>query len=151
VNEQRIAPIVYIKASLEQVWDALTNPEVTQKYWGNTRIESGWEPGSKIFYRRNGEVVDEHTILEIDRPFKLVHTFQPLFGEFADEKPSRVSIDLQAGGQVVRMALVHEGFQANSKVYSACSEAWPMILSGLKTLLETGLPLPEFTSGVGGR
>jgi uncharacterized protein YndB with AHSA1/START domain len=151
LNEQRITPIVYIKASLEQVWDALTNPEVTQKYWGNTRIESGWQRGSKIFYRRNGEVVDEHTIIEIDRPFRLVHTFQPLFGEFADEHASRVSIELQAGGPVVRVALMHEGFQANSKVYSACSEGWPMILSGLKTLLETGLPLPEFTPDVSGR
>jgi uncharacterized protein YndB with AHSA1/START domain len=122
MSEQRITQAVYIKASLERVWDALSNPDVTEKYWGKTRIESDWQAGSKVFYVRDGQVMDEHTIVEIERPLKLVHTFHPLFGEFKDEPPSKVSIHLQAGGDVVRPALVHDGFPANSKVYLACIE-----------------------------
>lgn len=144
MGEQRIHQIVYIKTSLERVWDALTNPDVTQKYWGNTRIQSDWQVGSKILYLRNSEATDEQTILEIEKPSKLVHTFHPLFGEFKDEPPSKVSIELKAGGEVVRLDVIHDGFPPNSKVYAACSEGWPMILSGLKTLLETGSPLPPF-------
>jgi uncharacterized protein YndB with AHSA1/START domain len=144
MNGQRIAQTIYIQAPIEQVWDALTNPDVTEKYWGSTRIESDWRTGSLIRYMRDGEVMDEHTIIAVERPVRLVHTFQPLFGEFKDEPPSRVSIGLQAGGAVTRLALVHDGFPPDSKVFKACSEGWPMILSGLKTLLETGAALAPF-------
>ncbi len=58
--------------------------------------------------------------------------------------PSQVCIRLVAAGEVVRLTLEHDGFPPNSKVYLACGEGWPIILSGLKTLLETGAPLPDF-------
>lgn len=144
MSEQRIVYVTYLKASLKQVWDALTNPEITQKYWGNTRIESDWQVGSKIRYIRDGEITDQHTIFEVDKPYKLIHSFKPLFGEFKNEAPSQVCIRLVAGGEVVRLTLEHDGFPPNSKVYLACREGWPIILSGLKTLLETGAPLPDF-------
>lgn len=146
MNQQQIVQVAYIKAPIEQVWEALTNPDITQRYWGNTRIQSDWQTGSKIQYMRGGEITDEHIILEIDKPRKLVHTFQPLFDEFKNESPSRVSISLIQGGEVVRLTLEHDNFPPNSKVYLACREGWPMLLSGLKTLLETGKPLPEFTA-----
>lgn len=145
MSEHRISQVIYIKTSIERVWDALTNPDITQRYWGNTRIESDWKVGSKIFYVRSGEVVDEHTVVEVQKPSKLVHTFQPMFGEFKNEPPSSVSLLLQSGGEVVRLTLVHDGFPPNSKVYAACSVGWPLILSGLKTLLETGTPMPDFS------
>jgi uncharacterized protein YndB with AHSA1/START domain len=145
MTEQRISQVIYIKASIDRVWDALTNPEITQKYWGNTRIESDWQVGSKIRYVRDGQVVDEHTVVEVQKPVKLIHTFQPLFGEFKNEPPSRVSLLLHFGSGVVRLTLVHDDFPPNSKVYAACSVGWPMILSALKTLLETGSPLPDFS------
>lgn len=144
MSQQRIVHVVYIKASIEQVWNALTDPEITQQYWGNTRISSDWKVGSKISYLRDGEITDEHTVVEVDKPHRLIHTFQPLFGEFKNEAPSRVSISLAQGGAVVRCTLQHDGFPPSSKVYAACSEGWPMILSGLKTLLETGRPMPDF-------
>ncbi|WP_167759763.1 SRPBCC family protein [Massilia horti] len=146
MGEQRIEQTIYIKAPIEQVWDALTNPDVTEQYWGKTRIESDWKPHSTIRYVRDGQTMDEHVILEIQAPAKLVHTFQPLFGDFQHEAPSKVSITLQSGGEVVRLALLHDHFAPESKVYAACREGWPMILSALKTLLETGGPLPEFQS-----
>jgi uncharacterized protein YndB with AHSA1/START domain len=144
MSEQRIEQVMYIKAPIERVWEALTNADITEKYWGQTRIESDWQPRSTIRYVRDGQTMDEHVILQVQAPTKLVHTFQPLFGDFKNEPASQVSMTLQAGGEVVRLSLQHDHFPPNSKVYAACREGWPMILSALKTLLETGGPLPAF-------
>jgi uncharacterized protein YndB with AHSA1/START domain len=140
--DQRIFEVIHIKASLDAVWDALTNPEVTQRYWYDTRIESSWKVGEKIRYVRNGTVTDEHTMLSVEKPYKLSHTFHPVFGEFEAEPPSRVTFLLEADGGVVRLTVIHEAFPPESKVFRACSDGWPAILSNLKTLLETGVPLP---------
>lgn len=144
MDDQVIALTLYIRADPAALWQALTDPDVTQRYWGHTRIESDWKPGSKIVYRREGTVTDEHTLLEVVPQRRLVHTFRPTFGEYAEEPPSRVQMELQPGGEVTRLTLVHDGFAPDSKVFPACSVGWPMILSSLKTLLETGEPLPEF-------
>jgi len=144
MSSQEIRIVIYIKSTAKDIWNALTNPEKTEKYWGGgTRIESDWQCGSKIKYHRDGEVTDEHTVIESESPFHLSHTFEPKFGDFQNEKPSRVSFELRDIGNLVRLTIVHDDFQENSKVYLQCRNAWPMILSSLKTLLETGEPLPE--------
>ena len=76
---------------------------------------------------------------------RLSHTFQPLFAEFKAEPPSRVTFSMGENGGVVRLTVIHESFPEGSKVLRACSDGWPMILSSLKTLLETGASLPTFT------
>lgn len=144
MSELRIVLIIYIHAPVDQVWDALTNPEITVRYWGDTRIESDWRVGSPIIYRRLGEITDEHTVLEYDKLKRLRHTFHPVFEEFKDEAPSEVTMQLEALGPVTRLEILHDHFPPGSKVHAACSEGWPMIISSLKTLLETGDPLPEF-------
>jgi uncharacterized protein YndB with AHSA1/START domain len=141
--EERVDQTVYIRASLDSVWDALTDPEVTQLYWGGTRVESDWQPGSEIRYLLRGELTDRHTVLEVERPRKLVHTFQPLAGVFANEGPSRVAFAMEQSGEVTRLTLAHDDFPPGSRAYLSCSQAWPRILSSLKTLLETGTALPE--------
>jgi uncharacterized protein YndB with AHSA1/START domain len=66
METQVIDQQIFIEASVSTVWDALTNLDVTEKYWGGgTRIESDWNKGSLIFYRLDGKVVDEHTLREI--------------------------------------------------------------------------------------
>ena len=145
MSEQRIFELIYIKTSLAAVWNALTNPEMTQQYWGGTRIESDWKVGSKVLYVHNGEVTDEHTVLMVDKHKRLSHTFRPLFAEFKAEPPSRVTLLLRESGEVVRLTVIHEDFPPDSKVFRACSEGWPAILSGLKTLLDTGAALPPFS------
>lgn len=144
MNTQRIVHISYIKTSRPALWQALTDPDLTERYWGRTRLESDWKVGAKLFYRRAGEVTDEHVILAIEPPRLLTHSFHPVFGEFKDEPPSRVTFLLDQSGEVVRLTVVHDEFPPHSKVYPACREGWPMILSSLKTLLETGVPLPAF-------
>jgi uncharacterized protein YndB with AHSA1/START domain len=145
MNEQRIFEVIFIRSSLAAVWDALTNPEVTQRYWFGTRIESDWRVGSKVLWLRNGEVTDEQVVLAVDPQRSLSHTFHPMFGELKAEPPSGVTFSLEENGGVVRLTVIHDSFPPESKVFRACSDGWPMILSNLKTLLETGTPLPAFT------
>jgi uncharacterized protein YndB with AHSA1/START domain len=128
---------VCISAPVHIVWDALTNPDITEKYWGGMRIESEWNKGSVIYYRRDGEIMDEHELLEI-MPHRLIeHTFKPMFGEFKQESPSLVSIILKADGPVTGITVLHRNFPPSSKVYAACSRGWPAILKSLKALLES--------------
>jgi uncharacterized protein YndB with AHSA1/START domain len=129
MKEQKIFEVVYIRTSASAVWDALTNPDVTQRYWFDTRIVSDWKVGSKVQYLRNGELTDEHVVLEVEKPHTLSHTFRPLFGEFQSESPSRVSFTMEESNGVVRLTVRHEGFPPESKVFRACSDGWPMILS----------------------
>lgn len=145
MKEQRILEVIYIRASARTVWKALTNPDITQRYWGDTRIVSDWKVGSKVQYLRNGELTDEHVVLEAEPPHRLSHTFQPLFGEFKSEPASRITMAIEESNGVVRLTVRHDGFPPESSVLLACREGWPMILCGLKTLLETGAPLPEFS------
>ena len=145
MSEQRIVEVVYIKSSLTEVWDALTNPDLTERYWFGTRIDSQWTVGSKVLYIRNGDITDEHVVLAVDEPHGFSHTFKPVFGEFQSEAPSRVTVALDENSGVVRLTVVHDDFARESKVFPACRQGWPMILSNLKTLLETGTPLPPFT------
>ncbi|WKJ89288.1 SRPBCC family protein [Methylomonas montana] len=145
MNQQRIFEVIYIRTSITALWDALTNPDVTQRYWFDTRIESDWKFGSKVQYLRNGELTDEHVILSIKKHHTLSHTFKPLFGEFKSESPSRVTLTMEESGEVVRLTIIHDNFPPESKVFRACSDGWPMILCNLKTLLETGMTLPAYT------
>ena len=144
MHQQRIFEVSYVRTTIATLWDALTNPDVTQRYWFDTRIESDWKVGSRILYLRNGEVTDEHVVLAVDKHRLLSHTFKPIFGEFKAEAQSRVTFLLAESGAVVRLTVIHESFPPQSKVFRACSDGWPMILSNLKSLLETGAPLPVF-------
>jgi uncharacterized protein YndB with AHSA1/START domain len=136
MTNQVIDEEILISATKNSVWDALTNPEITEKYWGGTRIESDWKKGSTIYYRRNGEIMDEHTLLEIVEQRFIEHTFKPMFGEFKEEPPSLVSIILTEQGTATRVAVLHRNFPPSSKVFKACSAGWPEILKSLKNLLE---------------
>lgn len=145
MSKPSILVTTYISSTPDKVWNALTDPNVTQRYWGGgTRIESDWKVGSKVIYSREGQVVDEHVLLTCEPQRRFSHTFHPTFGEFRNEPPSKVAFEIVPDGEVVRLIMVHDEFEENSAVYRACREAWPMILCSLKTLLETGSPLPEF-------
>jgi uncharacterized protein YndB with AHSA1/START domain len=137
MTNQVIDEEICISASLNTVWDALTNPDVTEKYWAGMRIESEWTKGAAIYYRLNGEVMDQHELREIIPQRLIEHTFKPMFGEFKHEPASLVSILLKAEGHATRITVLHRNFAPESKVYQACSKGWPEILKSLKTLLES--------------
>jgi uncharacterized protein YndB with AHSA1/START domain len=136
VSTQVIDEQVFVQSPAATVWRALTDPDITEKYWGGTRIESDWEKGSLILYRRDGAVADEHILREIVPNRLIEHSFRPVFGEFKNEAPSLLTILLSQEGQGTRVSVLHRDFPPSSKVYAACRLGWPEILKSLKALLE---------------
>ena len=134
---------VFIRATAEEIWEAITKPEFTLKYFYGTRVESDLAVGSPFLYRAgdSDELLVEGEVLESDPPKRLSVTWRFLYDpELAAEEPSRVTweIEPQEGGYCKFTAL-HEGL--GEKSAEQVSGGWPYIVSGLKTLLETGKPL----------
>jgi uncharacterized protein YndB with AHSA1/START domain len=134
---------VFIRATPEQVWDAITKPEFTTKYFHGTKIESTFEPGAPYLSVAGDETVVDGEIIESDPPRMLQHTWRALWSpETADEPHSRVTweIESQEGG-VTKLTVTHDQLEASPKTAVSVSGGWSYVLSGLKTVLETGEPL----------
>lgn len=136
---------LYIKASQEAVWDAITNPAMVAKFFHGAQVESTYEVGAKLrsLSPDGSDVWGDNTILECDPPRRLVHTWRSLYDpELAAEPESRVTweIEPQAGG-FSRLTLIHDRLD-NSPKTGASVKGWSYILSNLKTVLETGESLP---------
>jgi uncharacterized protein YndB with AHSA1/START domain len=133
---------VFIKATPEAIWDAITKPEFTARYFYGARIENTAERHRALSL--DGDVWGDSPTFEYDPPHRLVHEWQSLYDpELAAEEPSRVSweIEPQDGGYC-KLTVVHDRLEAAPKTAESVSGAgWMMVLSGLKTLLETGQPL----------
>jgi uncharacterized protein YndB with AHSA1/START domain/DNA-binding transcriptional ArsR family regulator len=136
--------VVYIQTTPEKLWDAITKPELSRQYFHGTDVRSDFRPGSTIEYlfpEENGErkqaIVGE--IVEVEPMRRLVHTFS--FPSNADPH-TRVTWELEPMGEIVKVTLVHDDFTAETETYNGVKEGWLPIISGLKTLLETGKPMP---------
>lgn len=137
---------VYIRASAEAVWEAITDPDFTQQFFYGTRVESEFRPGSSIIYRYKDDpdrTAITGEVLEVDRPNRLVHSF-----DFGNGDPaSRVIYELRELGGVCKLTLTHDGFDSATKTFEGVGTGWNPILSGMKTLLETGealeIPMPS--------
>lgn len=134
----------YLRATPERVWQALTDPEVTQQYYYYTRAESDWNLGSKVSYRNHEGGVDlEGKILEVAAPQRLVTTFEPTWAPQEDgSTPSTVAYDIQSFGDITKLTLTHAGIDSNDPGSAGVHEGWVQIVSSLKSLLETGEPIP---------
>ena len=137
---------VFIKATPEQIWDAITKPEFTAKYFYGGRLETTLEPGTPYNFRLGEQIGVEGEVLESDPPRKLVHTWHALYDEsLVPEEPSRVQweIEPQEGG-FSKLTVVHDQLEGAPKTAANVSGAgWMMVLSGLKTVLETGRSLQD--------
>jgi uncharacterized protein YndB with AHSA1/START domain/DNA-binding transcriptional ArsR family regulator len=138
---------VFIKATPEQVWDAITKAEYTSKYFYGSHVETTGEVGTPIRYYSpdRSELWTDETVLESDRPQRLVVSWRALYDpELAAEARSRVTweIEPQEGG-VTKLTVVHDQLEGAPKTAKAVSGGWMFILSGLKTVLETGQPLRD--------
>jgi uncharacterized protein YndB with AHSA1/START domain len=133
---------VFIQATPEQIWEAITKPEFTEKYFHGAHIET--TPQKRRMTAPDGESWGEDTVLEYDPPRRLVHTWQSKYNpELAEEEPSRVSwgIEQQEGGSSL-LTVVHDQLEGAPKTAAnVAGPGWMRVLSGLKTLLETGKPL----------
>ena len=130
---------IYIKTTPERLWEAITDPEIRAKYNFGATVDSEWKPGSKlVMAARNGAfVLGEGEVVEADPPRRLVHTMVAYFSDEARaEGTSRVAWDIAAVGDSCRLTITHDQMRegACEQIYGG----WPMILSGLKTWLETG-------------
>lgn len=134
---------VYIAAPAEEVWPWLVEPERTRRYSLCYLAETPDTVGAPIAYLSNlgGHVVVEGMIEELVPGRKLVHTYQ--FQEEYPEPPSRVSLELlRYGDAMCCLQLRHEGLVPGGSTLGSVSTSWDVILSSLKTLIETGRPLP---------
>jgi uncharacterized protein YndB with AHSA1/START domain/DNA-binding transcriptional ArsR family regulator len=130
---------IYIRTTPERLWEAITDPETRTKYNFGSRVDSDWSVGSRLemSHPKADGLLGEGEILEVDPPRRLVHTMTALWSdEVASEGASRVTWDIEAVGDSCRLLVTHDELRegANEELYGG----WPMILSGLKTWLETG-------------
>ena len=137
--------VTYIRTTPEKLWQALTEPEFTRQFYFGMTIETDWKKDSAWkTVGSDGEVKDSGRIVEIDPPRRLVLTWRNEFRlEMKEEGDSRMSYEIEAEGEMVKLTVRHEMDKPGSKLIGAVSNGWPMILSSLKSLLETGESLEE--------
>ncbi|WP_405179132.1 metalloregulator ArsR/SmtB family transcription factor [Nocardia sp. NBC_01377] len=136
--------VTYIKASAEQVWKALTDADLTARYWGHANV-SDWQPGSEWEHRRvdGSDKVDVFgTVLEAEPPTHLVVTFDDVPDAEKAREPSVVTFLVEPHRDIVRLTVTHEKFP-NADMRDGISQGWPAVLANLKSLLETGHVLPQ--------
>lgn len=135
---------LFIAAPAERIWEALTRAEFTCRYFHGTYVESDWKAGAAVVFRdADGTGAVEGKVLECEPPTRLVITWHPLYAEeLAAEPPSRVTFEIEPAGTVCRLRVTHEGFEEGSQVFEQIRQGWSAILCSLKSLLETGEPLP---------
>ena len=132
----------YIRATPDQLWAAIVDPAARARYQFGIRLSSDWTPGAPIELRApdGSAVLGTGQVVESDPPHRLVHTMIALWDDdVAAEGSSRVTWTIEPVGDSCRLDLVHDELRegANEQLYGG----WPMILSGLKTWLETGTTL----------
>jgi uncharacterized protein YndB with AHSA1/START domain len=137
---------VFISATPDQIWEAITKPEFTAKYFHGALIDSTFEPGAPYegYSPDRSQLWVDGEVLESDPPRRLQHTWRSLYDpEAAGEPHSRVTWEIAPGaGGVTKLTVVHDELAESPKTAASVSgEGWMLVLSGLKTLLETGKPL----------
>jgi uncharacterized protein YndB with AHSA1/START domain/DNA-binding transcriptional ArsR family regulator len=128
---------IYIKTTPARLWKALTDTEMRRKYTFGAVVTSDWTPASRYQGVGQGTPIFEGENLEVDPPRRLVQSFRALWGEdVKSEGTSRVTWEIEPVGDSCLLKVTHDQLRedANNQLYGG----WPMILSGLKTLLETG-------------
>jgi uncharacterized protein YndB with AHSA1/START domain/DNA-binding transcriptional ArsR family regulator len=148
----------YINTTPERLWQALTDPAFTQRYW-QTTFETDWKVGSTVTWHNHGVTITDpaQVVLEYEPYHRLSYTWHTFTSEWAkmagfndeqlarvaSEGRSKVTFDIEPIGPTVKLTVIHDGFDPDSAVLSSVSEGWLQLLSSLKTLLETGETLPD--------
>ena len=143
----------YIQTTPEQLWEALTSPAFTQRYW-TVSFETDWVPGSEMIWNNNGvRIVDPAQVVLESDPYRrlsftwhdftpelagAVHMSKDVFAAAAAEPRSKVTFELEPAGSAVKLTVLHDDFPPASTAAELVSNGWPQVLSKLKTLLETG-------------
>lgn len=128
----------YIRTTPQALWDALTKPELTEKYYYGGRVQADLRVGGRFDYLDpKGEINLRGEVLEIDPPKKLVTTFKATWSP-PEGQMTRVMYEIEPLGEVCKFTMTHFDYE---KSMAGIEDGWPIIISGLKTFLETGQPL----------
>ena len=161
MSQTEFVYVTYIRTTPERLWQALTEPTFTLRYWG-IGLQSDWKVGSpvRLQWGPGEEFRDIEQVVLESEPYRRLsyrwHNYQPehrsifgwsdeQFAELVKEKRSKVTFELEPQGDMVKLTVVHDDFEPDSEMLKGISGGWPAILSNLKTLLETGdtLPMPD--------
>lgn len=138
--------VTYIRSTPEKVFEALTKPEIARRYWGHENV-SDWKPGStwehvRANEQRTVQVVGK--VVEVAPPTRLVITWASPSQADDPASYSRVSFDIAAYQEMVRLTVTHDELEAGSGMAKGVQQGWPIVLSSLKSLLETGQGIDVF-------
>jgi uncharacterized protein YndB with AHSA1/START domain len=132
--------VTYIKTTPRKLWEAITNSEFMKQYWFGVHFETDWKKGSpwKMIYG-DGRLTDSGKILSMDPPLRLVLSWRNEWKpELKAEGYGRCVMEIEPLGKLVRLTVTHSINRPQSKLIGAVSGGWPLILSNLKSLLESG-------------
>ncbi len=137
--------VTYIATTPEKLWKALTEPELTTRYWQHVNV-SDWKPGSRWEHRDSGvegAPLLVGNVIESVPPKRLVITWAFPQDEKSEEKNTRVTFEIEEVRGVVRLTVTHDRLEPDSDMLRGITEGWPKVLSSLKSFMERGEPLPR--------
>ncbi len=133
---------VFIRSTPEQVWNALTDGQLTAQYFFGTVVKSALTPGSEIHYALpDGTPMIDGVVKEAVAPVKLIHTWKVRYDPSLAQEESVVTWLIEKRGESAKLTAIHDLQRAPNTAAQVGKESWSLVLSGLKTLLETGRPL----------
>lgn len=151
MSDSTFVYVIYIAATPEKLWEALTDGSQTKKYWFGREVRSDWTEGSDVsFLDGNGTAVDQGKLLKIEPYRYLSYTFSWLEDKTLRQTAPVVTFELQPMASIVKLMLKQDhllpgDFRDEKEGFYGFNNGWPAILSNLKSLLETGRTLPPIT------
>lgn len=145
-SKPRLVYQIVIQAPQERVWEAITTPEFTSRYYYGCSLKTDLTAGSPFTYHKpSGAPIVEGEVVSSDPPNRLVHTYHSLWPPMNEDAPTTVTWELESMSEgATKVTVIHEDFQGETATYQGLqSGGWSWILSNMKTLLETGEPMPD--------
>lgn len=133
--------VTFIRTTPEKVFEAITRPDLARRYWGHENVSDDWRPGSRWQHvrpdaDRTVDLVGE--VLESDPPRRLVMSWANESQKDDPDQYSRVTFDIEPRGDMVKLTVAHDDLQPGSGMLEGITKGWPLVLSSMKSFLETG-------------
>lgn len=138
--------VTYIRSTAEKVFEAIRSPEIARRYWGHENV-SDWTPGSDWQHvRANGQrtVNIVGKVVEVVPPTRLVISWASPSQAADPQAYSRVTFEIEPYEDMVRLSVTHDELEPGSAMAKGIQQGWPIVLSSLKSLLETGEGIDVF-------
>lgn len=132
--------VTYVRSTPDEVFEAITRPDIARQYWGHENV-SDWKPGSRWEHVRANEerpVEIVGKVVEVSPPARLVTTWASASRAADPASYSRVTYHIEDCESMVRLTVTHDELEAGSGMAAGISKGWPLVLSSLKSFLETG-------------